>query len=144
MACNLVILTIKPPPKLLIALGIDNTSVLRVVKPLYGIPKAGNHWFKTYYSHYINKLLMNQLIYNPCLLYSNAPFGIVGLQTDNILFLEDTTFIANKEWALKEAGFLAKPYKQLTTNYSVKFNSGLIQLNNSTVALTQEQQCSNL
>jgi hypothetical protein len=66
------------------------------------------------------------------------------LQTNNTLFLGDTTFVTNKEQALKEAGFLAKPHKQLTTNHPVKFNSSLIQLNNSAVALTQEQQCSNL
>jgi hypothetical protein len=40
--------------------------------------------------------------------------------------MKDTTFIANKEWALKEAGFLAKLYKQLTANYPIKFNSSLI------------------
>ncbi len=51
----------------------------------------------------------------------------------------DTTFVTNKEQALKEAGFLAKPCKQLTANYPIKFNSGLIQLNNSTVVLIQEQ-----
>jgi hypothetical protein len=107
---------------LLTALDINNTLVLRVVKPLYSIPKASNYWFKTYHSHHINKLSINQLTYNPCLLYSNAPFGIVGLQTDNTLFLGDTTFVANKEQALKEAGFLAKPHKQLTANHPVKFN----------------------
>jgi hypothetical protein len=54
---------------------------------------------------------MNQSTYNPCLLYSNAPFGIVGLQTDNTLFVGDTTFVANEERVLKEAGFLVKPCK---------------------------------
>ena len=36
---------------------------------------------------------MEQFIYNPYLLYSNKPLGIVGLQTNNTLFL------ANKEFA---------------------------------------------
>jgi hypothetical protein len=51
----------------------------------------------------------------------------------------DTTFIANKECALKEAGFLAKPRKQLTADHPVKFNGGLIQLNDGAITLTQEQ-----
>jgi hypothetical protein len=52
--------------------------------------------------------------------------------------VRDTTFVVNEEQALKKASFLAKPYKQLTANHPIKFNSGLIQLNNSTITLTQE------
>jgi len=36
---------IRPPLELNLQLGI----ILRVVKPLYGVPEAGNYWFKTYY-----------------------------------------------------------------------------------------------
>ncbi|OCK94223.1 uncharacterized protein K441DRAFT_562683, partial [Cenococcum geophilum 1.58] len=55
--------------------------ILKVVRPLYGIPKAGNHWFKTYYNHYIKELNISQSTYNPYLLHLNNPinFGIVGL-----------------------------------------------------------------
>jgi hypothetical protein len=34
---------IKPLTELLIALGIDNTSVLKVVKLLYSVPEADNY-----------------------------------------------------------------------------------------------------
>jgi len=41
---------------------------------------------------------MNQLIYNPYLLYINSnSFRIIGLQTNNILFFTDKTFIEAKE-----------------------------------------------
>jgi hypothetical protein len=60
-------------------LDLEDSSVLKVVKLLYRVPEAGNHEFKTYYSHYMNELAIKQLTYNPCLLYSNRPFGIVGL-----------------------------------------------------------------
>ena len=43
---------IRPP----IELGLENGSILRVIKPLYGVPEAGNHWFNTYHQHYIKKL----------------------------------------------------------------------------------------
>jgi len=36
---------------------------------------------------------MDQSTYNPCLLHSNKPFGIVGLQTNDTLFFVDDTFI---------------------------------------------------
>jgi hypothetical protein len=53
--CNFYI---NPPCELARELNLNNDSVLKVVKPLYGIPEAGNHWFKTYYSYYINELSM--------------------------------------------------------------------------------------
>jgi hypothetical protein len=42
--------------------------MLKVIKPLYSIPKAGNYWFIIYYNYYIKELNINLLIYNPCLL----------------------------------------------------------------------------
>jgi hypothetical protein len=49
---------INPPPKLANQLNLEAGSVLKVVKPLYRVPEAGNHWFKTYHSHHLNKLAM--------------------------------------------------------------------------------------
>ena len=72
--------------------------VLKVIKPLYGIPEAGNHWFNTYHTHHIKELQMSQSTYDPCLLCTNtntsatAGFGVVGLQTDNTLFIRDDVF----------------------------------------------------
>ena len=54
---------------------------------------------------------MDQSIYNLCLLQSNKPFGIIGLQTDDILFLADETFIEVKQNKLYKAKFIAKKYK---------------------------------
>jgi hypothetical protein len=34
----------RPPHDL--GIGLDDKAVLRIMKPLYGIPEAGNHWFK--------------------------------------------------------------------------------------------------
>ena len=47
---------IKPPQELANEFGLWKDSILKVIKPLYGIPEAGNHWFKTYHLHYIEKL----------------------------------------------------------------------------------------
>ena len=66
---------------------------MKVIKPLYGVPEAGNHWFNTYHHHHIEKLQMDQSTYDPCLLYTNHNgFGIVGLQTDDTLILANETF----------------------------------------------------
>jgi hypothetical protein len=49
---------VNPPWELVKRLNLTDDLVLKVVKSLYGIPEAGNHWFKTYYSHYLNELAM--------------------------------------------------------------------------------------
>jgi hypothetical protein len=79
------------------------------------------------------------LTYNPCVLFSNNPFSIVGLQTDNILFIIDSAFVAKEEDTLREAGFLAKDREQLFTAHPIKFNGGLIKLDPNSIFLTQEQ-----
>src|SRR6266702_4259539 len=54
--------------------------ILRVIKPLYSVPETSNHWFNIYHRHHLNKLQINQSIYNPCLLYTNSNgFRIIKL-----------------------------------------------------------------
>jgi hypothetical protein len=125
-------------------LGINKDFVLKVLKPLYSIPEAGNHWFKTYYLYYVQQLYMDQSMYNLCFLQSNKPFGIVGLQTDDTLLLADKTFVETEQNKLYKAKFIAKEHKQLTADTLFKFNSSLIQLVSDRITLTQEQQCRNL
>ena len=82
---------------------------------------------------------MNQLIYNPYLLYTNSNgFGIVGLQTDNILFLTNKTFVKAKEVKLQKAKFLVKEREKLTLNTLIKFNGGYIKQEKDSITLTQE------
>lgn len=86
---------------LLVKLRLDNNTILKIIKPLYRVPKVKNHWFNTYRFDYYDKLLMTQSIYNFCLLYtknsSGNRFEIVGFETDNTLFLSNKTFIIKKE-----------------------------------------------
>jgi hypothetical protein len=136
---------IRPPHELLQQLGLQKDSILKVVKPLYGVPEAGNHWFKTYHSHHIKKLSMDQSTYDLCLLHSNSPFGIVGLQTDDTLFVGDDVFAEQEQVQLEKARFLAKERKRLSIDHNLKFNGGIIQLHDDgSVTLTQERQCKNL
>jgi len=88
---------------------------------------------------------MDQSTYDPCLLYSDKPFGIVSLQTNNTPFLIDDTFIEAEQSELYKAKFMAKEREQLTTDILVKFNRGLIQLaQDESITLTQKRQCKNL
>jgi hypothetical protein len=135
----------RPPQELSQELGIDRGSVLKVVRPLYSVLEASNHWFKTYHSHHTEQLHTNQSTYNPCLLYSNKPFRIVALQTNDTLLLADEFFANNEKNKLHKAKFIAEEQEQLTINIPLKFNGRLIRLiPNRSITLTQERQCENL
>jgi len=69
---------------------------------------------------------MDQSTYNSCLLQSNKPFSIVGLQTNNTLFLADETFTNTEQNKLHKAKFMAKEQEQLTVDILIKFNSKVI------------------
>ena len=44
---------VHPPRELQSKLKIGEDMVLKVLKPLYKVPKANNYWFKTYYLYYV-------------------------------------------------------------------------------------------
>jgi hypothetical protein len=52
-----------------------------------------------YILHYKKKLLIITLLYNPCLLIitKKEAFGVVGIQTNNTLFLVSNKFAALKD-----------------------------------------------
>jgi hypothetical protein len=78
-------------------------------------------------------------------LYTNEDgFGVVGLQTDDTLFLADKSFAEAEESKLHKANFLAKDREQLTSSTPIKFNNGQIELQDNSILLTQERQCQNL
>lgn len=119
--------------------------VLRVVRPLYGVPEAGNHWYGTYHKHHIEKLHMSESSYDSCLLFVNdTQFAVVGLQTDDTLILADPQFAAAEEIELQAAGFRAKPRDQLTVDSPIKFNGCTISRRNDEVHISQARYNKNL
>lgn len=132
---------VRPP----IELGLPNTIVLKVIKPLYGVPEAGAHWYKTYHAHHIQNLTILESTYDSCLLWVSSPnmgFGVVGLQTNDTLILADKTFATAKEVELQKAKLQAKARDQLTIDHPIKFNGGFITLAaDRSIYLNQESQC---
>jgi hypothetical protein len=82
-------------PKLIKLMRIFSDCILKVVKSLYDVSKADNHWFKTYHDHHIDKLNMIQFIYDFCLLYISLiiivqiDMSIIDMQIDDTLILTD-------------------------------------------------------
>lgn len=127
-----------PPPELILLLSALSNCVVKVMKPLYDILKAGNHWFATYHIHYKDKLGMIKSTYNPCLLYISSSFGIVRMQIDNILILADNDFTSTKEDTIKSAKTMTKDREHLTPTYFLKFNNAQIKLNLNGIVLTKK------
>ena len=125
-------------------------TIIRVIKPLYGIAEAGVHWFITYLNHHITRLRMTTSTYDQCLLISNPPhetngaMGIAGLQTDDTLILGNQKFLEDEEAQLREAGFTAKPRRTLMEGQTLEFNGGRLSLDNDTLSYRQKNQASKL
>ncbi|KAM4062035.1 cwf18 domain containing protein [Hirsutella rhossiliensis] len=102
-----------------------NGTIIRVIKPLYGIAEAGVHWFRTYQQHHLEKLDMSTSTYDSCLLISNTgpdTLGIVGMQTDDTLILGTNNFSTREEEELQKAEFRSKPKTDITYGTTVDFN----------------------
>ncbi|KAE8549770.1 hypothetical protein EYB25_008294 [Talaromyces marneffei] len=122
-------------------------TFLKVVRPLYGIPEAGNHWFRTYHNHHTENLNMDVSTYDPCLLHcsdSKQGFGIIGMQTDDTLIVANDTFAAREEEEIRRAKILCKPREQLTTDNPLKFNGAVVTETAQGITLTQKRTCSHI
>jgi len=117
-------------------------TILRVMKPLYGIAEAGLHWFATYTNHHQDKLFMEPSAYDPCLLITKAgkPFGMTGLQTDDTLMLGEPAFMALEEAELKRAQFRAKERQDLTGGSTGDFNGCRLSFDHDYMVITQKGQ----
>jgi hypothetical protein len=126
-------------------LGLQEGSLLKIVKPLYGIPEAGNHWFRTYHQHHTKMLAMDQSTYDPCLLATHDKgYGIVGLQTDDTLILADDKFAEAEQTELTKAKFIAKEREKLGPTKLIKFNGAVVTQEGDTITITQDKLCKNL
>ena len=94
-----------------------------VLKPLYRIPKARTYWWAIYYKHYKEKLSITISTYDPYFLITTKEvFGLIGMQTDNILILVLEEFSVLEDNKLSKAKFLIKPKEALVPETLLIFN----------------------
>ena len=129
---------IQPPLELISLLGAKSDCIVKVMKPLYGVPEAGNHWFAIYHTHHKEKLGMTKSTYDSCLFFRSEPLGIVGMQTDDTLILADNNFASTEEEAIKSAKIMTKNREYLTPAHPLKFNGAQIKLDSNGIVLTKE------
>jgi hypothetical protein len=100
-----------------------------VVKPFYRIAEAGTHWWAIYNKYYKKKLLMTTPTYNPCFLLTttNDAFGIIGIQTDDII-IYDKRFAAREKKELQQVNYIAKLKQELKIDNPLIFNNCILSL----------------
>ncbi len=144
-------------------LDIDTNSILKIVKSLYDVLEADNHWFVIYHAHHVNKLEMSQSIYDFCFLHTDmkidtssdlqtdlkddhlrTDMSVVDMQTNDILILVDSNFAAAKEKAIIDAKIMTKSRNNLESNSSLKFNDTIIERQENDIYLRQISQSDHL
>lgn len=110
---------LRPPAEM----GLADDELIEAVKPLYGIPESGLHWYKTYHSHHCNTLQMTPTTFDPCLLFrkgNSAAEGVCIMQVDDSFGHGVSSFLEVEE--SKSRRFKTKPRKVLTEGSSTDFN----------------------
>jgi hypothetical protein len=117
---------IKSSHELIIMLEVPPNTILRVIKSLYEVLEAGNHWFKTYHAHYLNVLDMKYSTYDACLLFEHdiddKLIEVIDMQTDDALILITDQFADEEEKVIHKAKIMIKNRIALISNASLKFN----------------------
>jgi hypothetical protein len=80
--------------------------------------------------------------FDPCFLITTtkAPFGIVGMQTDDTIILGDDQFSALEEDELVKANLTAKPKAKLDLTTPLLFNGCILSLNKDSITLRPKGQ----
>ena len=134
---------LRPVPEL----NLPSGKVLRAVKPLYGVPEAGLHWFITYRDHHENNLDMESCTVDKCILYRMKNTESVP---DVVILQVDDTFGSGSEEFLREEesnsrAFLSKPRKVLSPGDGSTFNGAYIMRDSrSSFTLTQREKMEKL
>jgi uncharacterized protein YfkK (UPF0435 family) len=83
---------------------------------------------------------MTIFIFNPCFLITTTGtlFGIVGMQTDNIIILKDDQFSTLEEDELVKVYLIVKPKEKLNLTTLLLFNRCILSLNKDSIALRQK------
>lgn len=125
-------------------MGLLDGYVLNFVKPFYGIPESGLHWYLTYLNHHINELGMTRSRADPCVLYRRTGTvldGVIVLQVDDSLGVGSTGF-------LDEEGQESKPfrckYRSLIEKKPITFNGRSIRWDGNAYKMTQTENIEKL
>ena len=111
--------------------------IIVVLKPLYRIVEAGTYQQAIYNKYYKEKFLITTFIFNPYFLIITIGtlFGIISIQTNNIIILKDDQFLALKEDKLVKVNLIVKLKEKLNLIILLLFNRYILFLNIKSITL---------
>lgn len=81
---------------------------------------------------------MIKSIYNRYLFYNSSSFGIVKIQTDDILILANNNFASTEKDTIRSVKIITKDKEYLTLTHPLKFNDTQIKLDLNKIVLVKE------
>ena len=125
---------IRPPrnQSVLETLGAEPNSVLRAIKPLYGLPEAPTYWWCTISAYHEAELKMQHCVLDPCLFFLHAEDttsndGIV-LEGVQAVLVDDTLGTGDSNFEQKESG-VEQVFETKERSYlPFKFNGSHLEL----------------
>lgn len=131
---------VRPPAVLKLPAG----SLLRVERPLYGLPEDILYWYQTYYKYQVRKFFFKSATHGPLFLYTLSGMlqnkkhceklrSNVCLRKDNTADAGIDCFVMKKSLAAKRFG--CKLTSVLEEDFWIKFNRTDIGLKNLTCFL---------
>jgi hypothetical protein len=131
---------LEAPPEM----KLSQDHVLLCLKPLYGIPESGLHWFVTYSEHHRNSLRMRPSRADKCLFVRKDDEGVsvTALQVDDSFGHGTQGFLDAEDKA--STRFKCKPRKILSVSDEVTFNGCQIRCCAASYRISQAAKLRNL
>ena len=102
-----------PSPEVIEAYGLAPDTIMHVIKPLYGLAEAGNHWYETWVTYLRENLRLGPSCFDPCQLMTRSkPLAISGVQVDDTIFLADHQFVKLEDEQLPKIWIPSRPYQK--------------------------------
>jgi hypothetical protein len=134
------------PPR---ALNLDKDILWRVLKPLYGLPESGLHWFERFRRYHQRQLGMTADVVDPCLYVKQmrtsegqTPIdGAICTVVDDSLILGTPDFLALEE---RESATFKSKGRQAVDTTGVTFNGLFVRRTQSGFVMNQRDYIENI
>lgn len=126
-------------------MNLPEDIVLRVIKPLYGIPESGVHWYFTYLDHHLDELQMSRATMDSCLFVKRdhgTLSGLVILHIDHSLAIGAETFIQEGEKTARQ--FKTKGREQLRDSITTFNGISVTKEHDGTIKMDQKNKIQGL
>ena len=124
---------------------ISYDCIFKIMKSLYEVFEANNHWFFIYHKHHIKKFVMIESTYDSCLFHSIESFDLIDFQIDDTLIFVSNDFVIKKNEAIKAVNIMIKKRECFNITNSIKFNDMKIEFQkNETIIIKYASYVKNI